>query len=204
MTASADSDVVSAQSVNEMKTKLRKYSRLLRRDFLFILVRACKLELHQRTSRTDWRTRTGMFQFLEKNRAFLEASLEKSGFIRWYCNSFEMAERVLSDRKFVQFLHERWPQYSEVLETASLIDVLHRHEAYVEAILKGLPPQNTQPEASLEPIIQIINDYKGTPKEKPLFEDEGDVFSFDFSCQVDIPDFSLDLENPLCDFSIDF
>lgn len=128
-----------AATVEIIKNTLRRYSRLLRRDFLMSLVRLCALELHIRTTRSDWRTRDGSLLFLSEHWNGFHCLLEKEGFIRWFCYAYSRCIGVLSNRHFVNFLYQNWDSYKLLFDNKTTIAFISVHRSAVESALKGAP-----------------------------------------------------------------
>ena len=83
-------------SIEEVKNYLKNFSKLLRRDFLAILVKMCAKALQIRTVREDWRTRTGMLQFMQQNWPKFLVLVNTETCIKWFCSNFEQKEESSS------------------------------------------------------------------------------------------------------------
>ena len=124
-------------SVEEVKKHLKIYSKFLRRDFLAILVKMCAKELLVRTVREDWRTRTGMLQFLQQNWAKFLSLVNNDTIFNWFCNNFESLEKILSNRKLVLFIYANWSQYSQYLATPEAIDFFKKNQLEIASFIEG-------------------------------------------------------------------
>lgn len=122
---------------DEIVGVLKNYSRALRRDFLGNLVRITAKTLGKQTVRNDWRTREGMFNFLQQHWEFISKELNEDTFIKWYCSSFEQAERVLSEKSFVLFLRDHWLEYNDTFKTVSTVQALSRYSSIIAEDLKN-------------------------------------------------------------------
>ncbi|EAY22973.1 hypothetical protein TVAG_077200 [Trichomonas vaginalis G3] len=97
-----------------LKTELKQFSIYLRRDFLCVLVKLASRQFGIHLNRTDWRTRTGMLSFIQRNWEQISIALrDPSNFIGWYAINFEFNERILSDKKFTLYLSSIWDKYCD-------------------------------------------------------------------------------------------
>ena len=121
-----------------VKEHLRKYSRFLRRDFLCVLVKTCAKHLQLHTSRDDWRTRTGMLKFFTRSWCGISSLLDDhSIFIGWYTKNFQLSERLLTNRKFSQFLYRNWAKYKQFLSLFSTEEFMQNHQGTLSDVLNG-------------------------------------------------------------------
>ena len=152
-------------SIEEVKNYLKNFSKLLRRDFLAILVKMCAKALQIRTVREDWRTRTGMLQFIQQNWAKFLVLVNSETCVNWYCRNFEQLEKILSDRKFSLFLYSSWEQYKALLASKQCIAFLKQNQIQICEFLDGKQTENQKwMETEIgEQIVNIIKKYKVSP-----------------------------------------
>ena len=124
--------------VELIKKKLKEYSTYLRRDFLYVLVKATSRQFSVHTSREDWRTRTGMLQFLARSWIRISTVIDdQSYFIGWYCHNFEKAECFLTCKKFALFLENQWNHYKAFLVNSQTVEFLEVYKRTLTDILKS-------------------------------------------------------------------
>lgn len=115
-------------STENLKQELKRYSSYLRRDFLAVIVKLSGKMFGMHLTRTDWRTRTGMLNFISKNWEILsEAIRNPTNTMGWYAANFEFIEKILNDRKFSVFLYTIWHQYSAFLMDHETVRFMHMH-----------------------------------------------------------------------------
>ncbi|EAX97367.1 hypothetical protein TVAG_499040 [Trichomonas vaginalis G3] len=151
------------ESMDNIKACLKGYSRLLRRDFLAILVKMTAKEFGIRTVRCDWRTRKGMFAFLQGSWERFHPLLNQPTVFNWYCTNFDSAEKLFSNRKFVMFIYANWKQYESFLTNPNTILCIKSHSNGIETLInspsvpKGFDWLESEPGKS---ILEIVHHFK--------------------------------------------
>jgi hypothetical protein len=121
-----------------VKNILQNFSRLLRRDFLYVLVKTSAKQLQIPTSRDDWRTRDGMLAFIARNWNIISVLLyNQSEFVGWYAIHFQSSEKLLTDQKFAKFIHKNWVKYKEFFLCSSTQDFMQINQNYLSTLLNG-------------------------------------------------------------------
>ena len=157
------SKAISAQVSEEaIKKYLKNFSKFLRRDFLAILVKMCSRELGIKTVREDWRTRTGMLNFLQSVWPRFVLLASNNTVVRWYCTNFDLNEKVLSNRKFALFLYSNWSAYGQFLTSEAGAKFLRVNQVPINSLLEGTPIEDTEVFNTEEGKVmtQIINHFR--------------------------------------------
>ena len=152
-------------SIEEVKNYLKNFSKLLRRDFLAILVKMCAKALQIRTVREDWRTRTGMLQFMQQNWPKFLVLVNTETCIKWFCSNFEQFEKILSNRKFSLFLYSSWEQYKSFLMSKEGCSFMKQNQNQICNYLEGQTTDNNEwMETELgQQVVSMIKKFKVTP-----------------------------------------
>ncbi|EAX86770.1 hypothetical protein TVAG_132380 [Trichomonas vaginalis G3] len=168
------------ESLENIKGHLKQYSRLLRRDFLAILVKMTAKEFGIRTVRCDWRTRKGMLAFLQSSWDKFYPQLTQETVFKWYCTNFEACEKLFSIRKFIMFIYSNWNLFNTFLTTPEAISCLRSHSRGIETLLESQSvPKNfewLETEAGKK-ILDIVCQFKSGQTSKLISEDEEMVSS---------------------------
>lgn len=165
----------SVESLDNIKACLKGYSRLLRRDFLAILVKMTAKEFGIRTVRCDWRTRKGMFAFLQSAWDKFFPLLSQQTIFKWYCTNFDSAEKLFSNRKFVMFIYANWKQYESILTNPTTMMCIKSHANGIETLLnspsipRGFDWLETEPG---KVVYELINHFKNGQSSKIQQEDD--------------------------------
>ena len=152
-----------ADSVEEVKRQLKNFSKFLRRDFLAILVKMLAKELQLRTVREDWRTRTGMLQFIQQNWPRFLILVNSDTIFKWYCSNFESLEKLLSNRKFALYVQANWASYRQILSPRESVDFLKRNQLGICQFIEGQKQNEQWMGTELgQQIVSIIDDFKSS------------------------------------------
>lgn len=156
--------------VEPMKKYLRKFSKHLRRDFLYLLVRMSSQEFNIPTVRYDWRTRKGMLSYLADIWPQLKELIIHDTFFKWFCLHFSQLDTLLLNRKFVMFIYKNWEKYKSTLTHPNIGIFLALHITQIEQLLSNADTIKEDPSsviAQFEPgpkFCEIINDFIGVEK----------------------------------------
>lgn len=129
-------NVVIVIEMETIKQFLRHYSRLLRRDFLCILVKMSAQQFKIPTKRLDWRTRDGMFNFLQSIWIRLYPLLHEKTIFNWYLNYFQHLEKILSMKKFMMFIYNNWDKFQSILTDPDVILYMKNNENKISELVK--------------------------------------------------------------------
>lgn len=120
--------------------------------------------LHLR--REDWRTRTGMLDFISKNWEFLSGVISSpTNTMGWYAANFEFIEKILSCRKFAIFLNSVWGEYNEFLCNHDTIRFMHSNMQEITSKLTSKAENDNFTFNNCEvgrKIAELINKYKAS------------------------------------------
>ncbi|EAX98083.1 hypothetical protein TVAG_415070 [Trichomonas vaginalis G3] len=150
--------------MNNMKSVLTKYSPTLRRDFLAILVKLSAKKLQTYTVRNDWRTKTGMLEFLQRNWDRISNFIEQDPAINWFCINYTPLEKIFTDRKFALFIQDSWDVVGRILSRPDVLMVFKYQIPTVLSLLESkipitIPQIWTQYQASND-LFHVIEMYK--------------------------------------------
>ena len=181
-----------------IQEQLKTFSKFLRRDFLAVLVKMLSKELNLKTVRSDWRTRSGMFTFLQNNFEKLINLIQEETIFKWYCLNFEKIEKVFSIRKFMMFLYSNWIIYKNILIKKESIEFLINNQQKIHDLIQN--PEIYNKESLLinnQSILNIISSFHSSkksfeinsPPPSPHQNDNFEEFSIP---EIDFNSFSID------------